>query len=85
MWKKNKDIVKNSYENQKRLSEASAAALDMVTGVINKLTKINEEIEGDISEIKANVMMLEATSFEMEKTKGNNEKSIAKFRAMIEE
>ena len=85
MWKKNKDIVKTSYENQKRLSEASAAALDMVTSVINKLTKINEEIEGDISEIKANVMMLEATSFEMEKTKGHNEKVIAKFRAMIEE
>lgn len=81
MWKRN-DIVVKSREKQERLSNASAVALDFVTSAINRLTEINDEIDSDIN---ANVTMLEATAYNMGKTKSHNEKVIAKFRAMIEE
>lgn len=78
------DTVKQNQRHLENLRKRSTKALNVVTSTINKLSDINEQIDGTVKEIKETKDQLQATEDELLTTKDNNAKIIEKFKNLIE-
>lgn len=82
--KKETDLLRAKTDAMNRLSNRSAAAVDLVTRTINTMQEINKEIEEAVSEIDRYSADLMKTRQSMSDQKEHNEAIITNFSKLLE-
>lgn len=75
-------------KNRKKLDKTrlkSFQAVDCITKMITKLTKINDEINSVLDEIAVEKDAIRETEQGLNETKTNNEEMIAKFQKLLKD
>jgi hypothetical protein len=79
------DTIQQNEQRRQKLANTAASAVKIITDTIQKLSKVNEEIDTEIETIVSQKNALEATMKQYVEAKEQNTKVIDKFRSFIED
>lgn len=80
-----KNIIEQKRKKVNELKSKSDKALDVITSTIDNLSKVNEAIDNELTEIKEIRKNLQDTEEDLNKTRLHNTKISEKFRMLIED
>ena len=79
------DTIQQNEQRRQKLANTAASAVKIITDTIQKLSKVNEEIDTEINTIVNQKNALEETMKQYVEAKNQNAKVIDKFRSFIED
>lgn len=79
------DTIQQNEQGRQKLANTAASAVKIITDTIQKLSRVNEEIDTEIETIVSQKNALEETMKQYVEAKEQNTKVIDKFRSFIEE
>lgn len=79
------DTIQQNEQRRQKLANTAASAVKIITDTIQKLSKVNEEIDTEINTIVNQKNALEETMKQYVEAKNQNTKVIDKFRSFIED
>lgn len=79
------DTIQQNEQRRQKLANTAASAVKIITDTIQKLSRVNEEIDTEIETIVSQKNALEATMKQYVEAKEQNTKVIDKFRSFIED
>lgn len=79
------DTIQQNEQKRQKLANTAASAVKIITDTIQKLSRVNEEIDTEIETIVSQKNALEETMNQYVEAKEQNTKVIDKFRSFIEE
>lgn len=79
------DTIQQNEQRRQKLANTAASAVKIITDTIQKLSRVNEEIDTEIETIVSQKNALEETMKQYVEAKEQNTKVIDKFRSFIEE
>ena len=79
------DTIQQNEQRRQKLANTAASAVKIITDTIQKLSKVNEEIDAEINTIVNQKNALEETMKQYVEAKNQNAKVIDKFRSFIED
>ncbi|WP_206459337.1 hypothetical protein [Anaerovorax sp. IOR16] len=80
----NKDMLKVKEAKLNELNRKSADAVDIVTGTIQNLQIVNDEINATVEDIEDYRNKLNDTKCSLETTRLNNSRIISNFKKLLE-
>lgn len=79
------DTIQQNEQRRQKLANTAASAVKIITDTIQKLSRVNEEIDTEIETIVSQKNALEETMKQYVEAKEQNAKVIDKFRSFIED
>lgn len=79
------DTIQQNEQRRQKLANTAASAVKIITDTIQKLSRVNEEIDTEIETIVSQKNALEETMQQYVEAKEQNTKVIDKFRSFIED
>lgn len=79
------DTIQQNEQRRQKLANTAASAVKIITDTIQKLSRVNEEIDTEIETIVSQKNALEETMKQYVEAKNQNTKVIDKFRSFIED
>lgn len=79
------DTIQQNEQRRQKLANTAASAVKIITDTIQKLSRVNEEIDTEIETIVSQKNALEETMKQYVEAKEQNTKVIDKFRSFIED
>lgn len=79
------DTIQQNEQRRQKLANTAASAVKIITDTIQKLSRVNEDIDTEIETIVSQKNALEETMQHYVEAKEQNTKVIDKFRSFIED